>query len=110
MGLFDAILGGVVGGEMATVVNGLIEKHGGVQGIVAQMEAQGLGNTVKSWVSTGTNQPISAAQVQSAFGPDVIAGLAAKAGLNPQDLAQKLAQALPQAINHLTPTAAIPSS
>ena len=50
MGLFDGILGGVVGGEMATVVNGLIEKHGGVQGIVAQMESQGLGNTVKSWV------------------------------------------------------------
>lgn len=38
MGLFDGILGGVVGAEMATVVNGLIEKHGGVQGIVAQLE------------------------------------------------------------------------
>jgi hypothetical protein len=36
MGLFDGLLGGVVGAEMATVVNGLIEKHGGVQGIVAQ--------------------------------------------------------------------------
>ena len=47
MSLLDGLLGGVVGGEMATVVNGFIERHGGVQGIVAQMEQQGLGNTVK---------------------------------------------------------------
>lgn len=110
MGLFDGILGGVVGGEMASVVNGLIERHGGVQGIVAQLESQGLGNTVKSWVGTGANQPITAAQVHSAFGPEVIAGLAAKCGLNPQDLAAKLAQVLPQAIDHLTPTGAVQPS
>ena len=110
MGLFDGILGGVVGGEMASVVNGLIERHGGVQGIVAQLESQGLGNTVKSWVGTGANQPITAAQVHSAFGPEVIAGLAAKFGLNPQDLAAKLAQVLPQAIDHLTPTGAVQPS
>lgn len=30
MGMFDGILGGIVGAEMATVVNGLIEKHGGI--------------------------------------------------------------------------------
>ena len=41
MGLLDGLLGGVVGAEMATVANGLIEKHGGVQCIVAQMEQQG---------------------------------------------------------------------
>jgi uncharacterized protein YidB (DUF937 family) len=110
MGLFDGILGGVVGGEMASVVNGLIEKHGGVQGIVSQLESQGLGNTVKSWVGTGANQPITADQVHSAFGPEVISGLAAKFGLNPQDLAAKLAQALPQAINHLTPTGSVQPS
>jgi uncharacterized protein YidB (DUF937 family) len=110
MGLFDGILGGVVGGEMAMLVSGLIEKHGGVQGIVAQMQSQGLGNTIASWVGTGANQPISAAQVHTAFGSDVIAELAAKAGLNPQDLAQKLALALPQAINHLTPTGAVQPS
>jgi len=107
MGLFDGILGGVVGAEMATLVNGLIEKHGGLQGIVAQLESQGLGNTVKSWVGTGANQPITADQVHNAFGAEVIAGLAAKVGLTPQDLAAKLAQVLPQAIDHLTPTGSV---
>ena len=87
MGLLDGILGGAVGAEVATVVNGLIEKHGGVQGIVAQLEQQGLGNTVKSWVGTGPNQPITADQVHQAFGTDTIAAMAAKVGLSPQDLA-----------------------
>ena len=103
MGLLDGILGGVVGGEMAAVVNGLIEKHGGVQGIVKQFEQQGFGDTVKSWVGTGANQPISADQVHQALGSGTLQELAAKLGLNPQDLAQKLSQILPQAIDKLTP-------
>jgi uncharacterized protein YidB (DUF937 family) len=110
MGLLDGLIGGLVGAEMATVVNGLIERHGGVQGIVTQLEQQGLGATVKSWVGTGPNQPITADQVHQAFGPGAIAALAAKAGLNPQELAQKLAQILPQAIDKLTPGGVVPKA
>ena len=34
MGLLDGILGGMAGGgELTSVVKGLIEKHGGVQGL-----------------------------------------------------------------------------
>jgi len=103
MGLLDGLLGGVVGAEMVTVVNGLIEKHGGVQGIVAQLEEQGLGNTVRSWVGTGANQPITADQIHQAFGSDTVKQLAAKIGMTPEDLASKLSQILPQAIDKLTP-------
>jgi len=110
VGLFDGVLGGVVGAEMATVVSGLIEKHGGVQGIVAQMEQQGFGATVKSWVGTGTNMPISADQIHAAFGSDVVKNLAAKFGVNPDELAGKLAQALPQAVNKLTPNGVVQHS
>jgi uncharacterized protein YidB (DUF937 family) len=38
----------------------------------------------------------------------VISGLAAKFGMNPQDLAQKLAQALPQVVDRLTPHGVVP--
>jgi uncharacterized protein YidB (DUF937 family) len=93
----------VVGAEMATVVNGLIEKHGGIQGIVAQLEQQGLGGTVRSWVGTGPNQPISPDQVHQAFGADTVKALAAKLGMSPEDLAAKLSTVLPQAIDKLTP-------
>ena len=103
MGLLDGLLGGAVGAEMVTVVNGLIEKHGGVQGIIAQLEQQGLGGTVRSWVGTGANQPITADQIHQAFGSDTVKRLAAKVGLTPQELAAKLSAVLPQAIDKLTP-------
>src|SRR5258708_28840403 len=103
MGLLDGVLGGGVGAEMATVVNGFIERHGGVQGIVAQMEQQGLGNTVKSWVGPGANLPITPDQVHAVLGSDVVSGLAAKFGLSPQELAQKISQVLPQAVDRLPP-------
>jgi uncharacterized protein YidB (DUF937 family) len=110
MGMFDGLLGGVVGAEMATVVNGLIEKHGGVQGIVAQLEQQGLGGTVRSWVGAGANQPITADQIHQAFGSDLVKELAAKVGLSPDVLAGKLSQVLPQAIDKLTPAGAVPKA
>ena len=65
MGLLDGLLGGAVGAEVVTVVNSLIQQHGGVQGIVTQLEQQGLGNTVRSWIATGPNQPISPGAVES---------------------------------------------
>jgi uncharacterized protein YidB (DUF937 family) len=103
MGLFDGVLGGLVGAEMAMVVNGLIEKHGGIQGIVAQLEQQGLGGTVRSWVGTGANQPITADQIHQAFGSETVNQLAARVGMSPEDLAAKLSAVLPQAIDKLTP-------
>ena len=107
MGFLDGVLGGVVGAEMTQVVSGLIEKHGGVQGVLSQLEQQGLGETARSWVGDGTNQPISADAVQKAFGSNgTLQELAAKFGMDPQTLAQKLSQALPRAIDHLTPAGA----
>ncbi len=109
MGLLDGLLGGAVGAEMATVANSLIQQHGGVQGIVAQLEKGGLGGTVRSWIAQGPNQPISADQLHQVFGSGMIAQLAAKAGMNPQELAQKLSQVLPGAIDKLTPSGQVPA-
>jgi uncharacterized protein YidB (DUF937 family) len=110
MSLLDGLLGGVVGAGMMSIVTGMIEQHGGVQGIVNQFEKQGLGATVKSWVGTGANQPISADQVHQALGAGALQQLAAKAGMSLPDLTQKLAQILPQAIDKLTPNGVVPKA
>jgi uncharacterized protein YidB (DUF937 family) len=109
MGLFDGLLGGIVGAEMATVVNSLIQQHGGIQGVITQLEQQGLGGVARSWIANGPNQPISPAQLSQVFGTGTLGQLAAKAGLSPQELAQKLSQALPTAIDKLTPGGTIPA-
>jgi uncharacterized protein YidB (DUF937 family) len=108
MSLFDGMLGGAAGAEMATVVNSLIVKHGGIQGIVAQLEQQGLGGTVRSWIGTGANQPISPDQIHQVFGSDMVKELAAKVGLSPDELAAKLSTYLPQAVDKMTPAGTLP--
>ena len=110
MGLLDGLIGGAVGAGMATVVSNLIEKHGGVQGLVRQFEQQGLGATVRSWVGTGPNQPISPDQIHQALGAETIKDLAAKFGLSNDELAKRLASVLPQAVDHMTPGGTLPTN
>jgi uncharacterized protein YidB (DUF937 family) len=108
MGLFDGLLGGIVGAGMVSVVSGVIEKHGGLQGVVSEFEKNGLGPTVKSWVGTGANEPVSPADVHRVLGPDLLQQLSAKSGMTVEDLVQKLSHVLPQAVDHLTPNGTIP--
>jgi len=110
MGMFDGLIGGIVGAGMVSVVNGILEKHGGVQGVVSEFEKNGLGDTVKSWVGTGANQPVSPSEVHRALGPDLLQQLSAKSGLSVEDLLQKLSQVLPQAVDHLTPGGTVPKA
>lgn len=110
MGLFDGMLGGIVGAEMATVVNGLIERHGGVQGMVDQMRANGLGPTVHSWINEGPNASIGAQDVHRAFGDQTMSEIAARAGMSTEELAVRLAQILPHAVDALTPEGKVPGA
>jgi uncharacterized protein YidB (DUF937 family) len=93
---------------MTQVVTKLIEDHGGVQGIVSELQAKGLGDTVQSWISPGANQPVSPDQLRQALGPDMMAQLAAKLGVTPDVMAAKLSEVLPQAMDKLTPGGVIP--
>ena len=108
MGMFDGLIGGVVGGAMVSVVSGILEQHGGLQGVVNEFERNGFGPTMSSWVGTGPNQPISADQMHRALGPELLQQLAAKAGMSVEDLTQKLAQVLPQAVDKMTPEGKLP--
>jgi uncharacterized protein YidB (DUF937 family) len=108
MGLLDGLIGGVVGAGMTTVVNQILERHGGLQGVVREFERNGLGATVQSWVGTGPNQAISSDGINRVLGNDLLQQLAAKTGLSVQDLTQKLAQVLPEAVDKLTPDGVMP--
>jgi uncharacterized protein YidB (DUF937 family) len=59
---------------------------------------------------TGPNQSISPDEVHKALGPDLLRQPSEKSGLSEQDLAQKLSQILPKAVDTLTPDGAIPKT
>ena len=103
MGLLDGIVGGAIGAAMATAVNRLIEKHGGLKGLVNDLEQKGLGPAVQSWIGMGENQAIAPNQVNQALGSDTLKELAAKTGMSSDELAAKLAEFLPKAVDKLTP-------
>jgi uncharacterized protein YidB (DUF937 family) len=108
MSLLDGILGGAVGAEMTSLVEGAIARHGGLPGLISQFEQQGMGGVVQSWIGSGANQPITAEQLHQVLGSATVQQMAAKFGINPQDLLQKLSQVLPQAVDRMTPGGVVP--
>jgi uncharacterized protein YidB (DUF937 family) len=118
MGLFDAIAGQVTGalagnvgaGGLMEVAMGLLNNPqlGGLQGLVAAFEKQGLGSIISSWIGNGANLPISAEQLQAVLGNAQVQAMAQKVGLSPQDLAGQLAGMLPGLVDSLTPGGKLP--
>ena len=109
MSIFDKILGGVIGAGAMKLLDSYIEKQGGLQNVVSQFEKNGLGDTMKSWISQGQNLPITADQIHQALGSDMVKNLAAKMGLPADKIAELLAQHLPHAIDKVTPDGKLPS-
>src|SRR5437763_15894611 len=102
------MLGGIVGAEMATVVNGLIERHGGVEGMVNQLRTNGLGPAVNSWINEGPNAAVAPQDMHRAFGDKTMTEIAAGAGMSTEELAARLAQVLPHAVDALVPDGKVP--
>jgi uncharacterized protein YidB (DUF937 family) len=110
MGFLDSILGGQdttgnPGGAnpLLGVLAGLLAQNGGLQGLLSKFTQGGHDEKVKSWISTGDNQPISPDQVQNVIGPDQINAIAAKLGVDPAQASQLVAKFLPAAVDKLTP-------
>jgi uncharacterized protein YidB (DUF937 family) len=106
MGLLNGILGGLIGAG----INQMIQKQGGVQGLVNAFEQKGLGRIAKSWVGTGPNQPISNAQLQQVLGAETVQQISVKLNVAPEELLTKLSELLPQHVDKLTPNGVIPSN
>ena len=97
--------------QLAQEINNLVHSGpGGLAGLVQQFHGAGLGQIVQSWVSTGPNQPINAQQIQQVLGSDRVKQMAAKVGLDPNVVSQKLSAMLPQIIDGLTPHGQLPTA
>jgi uncharacterized protein YidB (DUF937 family) len=90
-------------------VTELMQQHGGVPGLMQQFKSQGLGDIFHSWVSQGSNQPISSDQLQNVLGKDRLQTLAEKAGIPPETLSQKLSENLPTLVDKMTPSGEVPA-
>lgn len=115
MGLLDDVIG-AVGGQagrgnpLLSLAMQLIGGNGGgLNGLLDQFKAGGLGQIADSWVSTGQNLPISPQQISQVLGAPQLQQLASQFGLSADALPQQLAGLLPQVVDKLTPTGQVPS-
>jgi uncharacterized protein YidB (DUF937 family) len=82
---------------------------GGLNALLGQLEAAGLGEHVSSWVGNGENKPIAPEQLAQALPPEQVQSMAQQAGTSPEALLQMLAHALPHAVDHATPNGEVPA-
>jgi hypothetical protein len=70
-------------GPLMTALLALIsnERTGGLQGFLDQFRRAGLGEIVSSWVSRGSNTPITTEQLERAIGGDTINRIGSNAGV-----------------------------
>ncbi len=95
--------------QAATDLLGNQGSTGGLGGLIGRFQQAGLGDVIGSWVGTGQNQPVSADQLTEVLGADRLSELAAKVGMEPDQVAGQLSSVLPGLIDHLTPSGSAPA-
>ena len=138
MGLLDALIGNVLGSALGgnqrqdplgSVLGGLggrsqgqggnmllqvllslLQKNGGLEGVLGRLRQGGLGQQADSWVGTGQNMNISPDQLQQIFGSSTISDLAAQLGIPEEETGSRMAGLLPEVINQLTPQGQVPEN
>ncbi|HON78654.1 MAG TPA: YidB family protein [Spirochaetota bacterium] len=110
MGILDKIVSaaqtiGKERGHNQNVVENVVGlfKENGVNGLVEKFRERGLEETVKSWIGTGENQPISQEQVRDTLGADKVRDFAEKSGMSEDQATRELQDILPDVMDKATP-------
>ena len=115
MGLLDdlgglkGMLGQISGAATPALISAVLAKTdlGGLQGIVAKLQQGGLSDQVQSWLSSGSNLPISADQLRSVLGNQQVQQIAGHFGISTDDALKLLSQHLPNAVDQASPDGAL---
>jgi uncharacterized protein YidB (DUF937 family) len=81
----------------------------GLEGLLRQFQAAGLGQQADSWIGTGPNMAVSADDLKRVFGHDELSQIAARAGVGEDEAAGGLAALLPELVDRLTPQGQMPA-
>jgi uncharacterized protein YidB (DUF937 family) len=81
----------------------------GLGGLLQQFEEAGHGERAQSWISSGGNKSLSPSDIEQTFGADTIDAIAQQVGLPRSELLSGLAEALPQAVDQMTPDGRMPT-
>jgi uncharacterized protein YidB (DUF937 family) len=113
-GGLDDLLGGLAGGRgtagggasvltaLAPVLGSLLAS-GGLQKLLRQFQAQGMGGKASSWLSTGENEPLTGEEVRHVVGEDTVRDAATRLGVSEDEAASDLAMLIPRIVDRASP-------
>jgi len=97
------------GDVLITAAMAMLEKAGGIQGVIEKFQSSGLGDVVASWVGTGQNQSVTPDQITQALGPDNIQVITKQVNIPAEQSGNLLSELLPVLIDKLTPDGQVPN-
>jgi uncharacterized protein YidB (DUF937 family) len=103
--------GGLAGNPMLRMLLPLVASllmNGGLQKILGRLQQNGKGTTGRSWVSTGPNEAVDAADIKAALDEQELAGIARQLGISEDEAAEAVAQVLPDVVDQATPAGELP--
>ena len=96
-------------GMLAPLIAGFL-KDGGLEKLLGRFQNAGLGERADSWVGTGANEPLRAADVEQALSSEEIDAVASQLGISREQASAVLADVLPGMVDAVTPMGQLPSS
>jgi uncharacterized protein YidB (DUF937 family) len=109
LGGLGGLLGGL-GGQAASGASGNVVT-GGLGELMESFKSAGHGDAASSWVTPGVpTQSLTPEQVEQAVGSNSIDTLAQRLGVDRNDLLQRLATAIPESVDKLTPNGNLPAN
>jgi uncharacterized protein YidB (DUF937 family) len=106
--------GGMSGGGLLAallpVAMQMMQKSGGLNGMLQKFGQAGLQGSADSWVGTGANQSLTPDQLTKVLGQDELTQVASKLGVPQGQVAGGLAEIFPELINQMTPKGNVPDN
>jgi uncharacterized protein YidB (DUF937 family) len=111
MGILDQVTNklGSGGNPMLGTFLKLFNQFGGIGGLIAKFQQNGLGHIAQSWIGKSQPLPVEPEQLRSTLGNDFVNQTAESSGLPPNMMLQQLSQHLPGVVNKLTPDGQVPT-
>ncbi|MGB7304276.1 MAG: YidB family protein [Burkholderiaceae bacterium] len=82
---------------------------GGLSDVLDRFKQAGERQTADSWLGAGPNKPVLPESLEQIIGSETLDDLAAKIGLNKQEILSRLSVDLPNVVNDFTPMGRLPT-
>ncbi|WP_394891624.1 YidB family protein [Mesorhizobium sp. AaZ16] len=96
------------GGGLIEQITDTLGSGGGLADVLDRFRQSGSGEQADSWIRQGPNQPVDRQQVEAAIDPETINELSLQTGLSREELLERIAHDLPDAVDKMTPSGHLP--